>query len=267
MDYKMDIRDILENAAGHFTDGSVTNTIAEMLPILEEAMQMKVSIQYDMTVRRLARVLVERSPVYQNIFDKCNIGASAEEVGRPLEILYIMMLEVAEITRDTQKHEKLMAATSNESCKLKLRANASFSAYKQDYEASAYAENSSATCSIENCAEEVPSKLLDSFKKRAPDKGPALHNFMCSNHFAAWRNGEKLIMKNGQAKPTLEERRGGSKGKGGKTDKRDRGRVAAAKDTAELTSDHYKLLSALTADNNEPPAEELKYHANTPGYK
>ena len=62
----MDIRDILENAAGHFTDGSVTNTIAEILPILKEAMQMKVSIQYDMTVRRLARVLVERSAVYQN---------------------------------------------------------------------------------------------------------------------------------------------------------------------------------------------------------
>ena len=86
---------------------------------------------------------------------------------------------------------------------------------------------------------------------------------MCSNHFAAWRNGEKLIMKNGQAKPTLEERRGGSKGKGGKTDKRDRGRVAAAKDTAELTSDHYKLLSALTADNSEPVAEEPDTH----GYK
>ena len=55
MDYKMDIRDILENSAGRFTEGSITKTIAEMLPILEEAMQMKVSIQYDMTVRRLAR--------------------------------------------------------------------------------------------------------------------------------------------------------------------------------------------------------------------
>ena len=85
-----------------------------------------------------------------------------------------MLLEVAEITRDTQQHEKLMAATSNESRKLKLRANASFSAYKQDYQASAYAEHSSATCSIENCTGEVPPKLIESFKKRAPDKDPAL---------------------------------------------------------------------------------------------
>ena len=34
-----------------------------------------------------------------------------------------------------------------------------------------------------------------------------------------------------------------------------------------MTLDHYKLLSALTASNSEPVAEELKCHANTPGYK
>ena len=126
---------------------------------------MKVSIQYDMTVRRLARALVERSAVYQNNFDKYNIGASAENVEKPLETLYTMLLEVAETTRDTQQHEKLMAATSSESRKLKMCANASFSANQQDGQASAYAGHSPATCSIENCPEPVPAKLIESFKK------------------------------------------------------------------------------------------------------
>ena len=91
---------------------------------------------------------------------------------------------------------------------------------------------------------------------------------MCSEHFGAWRTGEKLTMKkNGQAKPTIDEHRSsydsrGGKGKDRKYDKT-RGRGAAAKDTAEMTMDHHKLLSALTADNSEPVAEE----PDTPGYK
>jgi len=273
MDYKMDIRDILENAAGRFTEGSITKTIAEMLPILEEAMQMKVSIQYDMTVRRLARVLLERSPVYQQIFDKYSIGASAEEVGKPLEILYTMMLDVALITRETQTHERLMAATSPESRKLKLRAQASYLAYWSVDGANAFVGQSATPCSIENCTEGIPTELLNSYMKRCPDKDPATMGFMCTNHFDMWRNGDNLTMKNGQPKKTFGER-GKGKGGGKKHDKRDRGRGAAAKDTvlaavkqAGLTSDDYKLLSALTADDNEPPAEELKYHAGTPGYK
>ena len=49
------------------------------------------------------------------------------------------------------QHEKLMAATSNGSRKLKLRANASFSTYKQDDQASAYAEHSSTFFLLKKC--------------------------------------------------------------------------------------------------------------------
>ena len=118
-----------------------------------------------MTVRRLARVLLERSPVYQQIFDKYSIGASTEEVGKPLEILYTMMLDVALITRETQTHERLMAATSPESRKLKLRAQASYLAYSDVDGANAFIGQSATTCSIDKCTEGISMELLNSYSK------------------------------------------------------------------------------------------------------
>ena len=175
-------------------------------------------------------------------------------------------MDVGMITRETQTHERLLAATSPESRKLKIRAQASYLAYHNDDSANAYSGQSSTTCSIENCNEDIPNELVTSYLKRHPDRDPGAMGFMCTDHFDVWRTGSKLTMKNGEQKRIFKEGKG--KGGGKKHDKRDRGRGAAAKNQqAELTSHDCKLLSALTADNNETPAEEMKYHAGTPGYK
>ena len=109
-----------------------------------------------------------------------------------------MLLEVAETARETQTHQKLMAATSAESKRLKIRATASFSANQYGSQANAYAGgNASAICSTQDCTEPVPTKLIESSRKRSPDKDPSDHHFMCADHFGIWRYGGKLMMKNG----------------------------------------------------------------------
>ena len=63
MDYKLDLRDKLENSAGCFVSGSILKSVDRIMPVLEvEALQMKVNVQYDISVRRITRFLIERSP-------------------------------------------------------------------------------------------------------------------------------------------------------------------------------------------------------------
>ena len=55
MDYKLDLRDKLENSARCFVSSSILKSVDRIMPVLEEALQMKVNVQYDISVRWITR--------------------------------------------------------------------------------------------------------------------------------------------------------------------------------------------------------------------
>ena len=85
-----------------------------------------------LSVRQITRVLIERFSVFQDIFNIYNLGATQDFIQKPLETLYTMLLEVSEISRETKLPEDLKAGASDDSNRMRARANASYADFSSD---------------------------------------------------------------------------------------------------------------------------------------
>jgi len=250
--YKLELRDKIENAAGHFTSGSIIKAVDFILPYLEDALQMNVVVVYDMTVRRLGHVLIDRSNVFQHIYDLYCNNPPDKYVNEPLETMYTMILEIADVANETKTHDKLLAsATTDDSLRYKARAQAVFGTYDAtDYTdlATAHEASSHAVCSITNCQDPVPQNLIDNIKKRSPGKDLSTHTFMCRAHYQKWMAGDVLKYKSGKTKEPRQDRQDRSRGRAN----------ATSKNNKSLDM----LLAAMEAETAEPspePTDDLQF--------
>ena len=95
---KVNLRDQLECCAGLFTTGPVLKTIQRLQPILEECLQMDISVQYDLSVKSVVLILVERSPIYQQLMGKYVLDVQLDMKRAAVKTLYALMIEIECIT-------------------------------------------------------------------------------------------------------------------------------------------------------------------------
>ena len=57
-----------------FIAGNITKTVDRLVPICEEAMRFKVTVDYDVSVKAIATILVKRSTFFQPLMAKYVMG-------------------------------------------------------------------------------------------------------------------------------------------------------------------------------------------------
>ena len=112
---KVNLRDQLECCAGLFTTGPVLKTIQRLQPILEECLQMDISVQYDLSVKSVVLILVERSPIYQQLMGKYVLDVQLDMKRAAVKTLYALMIEIECITRESRTSDTLPPSKSAES--------------------------------------------------------------------------------------------------------------------------------------------------------
>ena len=237
--HKLELCYQLENAAVHFTSGSILKAVDLSMPFLD-ALQIHIAT-YDVTIHRLGHALITCSTVFQHLYDLYCNNPPDKYVNEPLETMYTMILEVADVANETKTLDKLLAsATTDDSLRYKARAHAVYDTCDAtDYTdfATAHEASSHAVCSITNCQDPVPQQLLDNVKKRSPGKDLSTHTLMCRTHYQKWMAGDVLKYKSGKTKDP----------------RQDRGRGHANATSNNKSID--KLLSAMEAETTEPSPE------------
>jgi hypothetical protein len=119
---KVNIRDQLECCSGLFTQGSILLTIQKLQPKIEECLQMDINIQYDLSVKAIVIVLVERSPMFQTLMDPYVLNVSVAKKQCAVQSLYDLLIEVECIARESKSSDTLPASKSSESTRQLARA-------------------------------------------------------------------------------------------------------------------------------------------------
>ena len=76
---------------------------------------MDISVQYDLSVKSVVLILVERSPIYQQLMGKYVLDVQLDMKRAAVKTLYALMIEIECITRESRTSDTLPPSKSAES--------------------------------------------------------------------------------------------------------------------------------------------------------
>ena len=68
---------------------------------------MDISVQYDLSVKSVVLILVERSPIYQQLMGKYVLDVQLDMKRAAVKTLYALMIEIECITRESRTSDTL----------------------------------------------------------------------------------------------------------------------------------------------------------------
>ena len=253
--HKLELRDDIERFAGKFVSGPLQPQFDALLTLIEEGLNMQLSVSYEMTAKAIASVLADRAQVFSTLQQQFSIQPDNDLRIDPLNACYKLINRAEHVIRETQLPENLKAGTSSASVKLAVRAGIH---HGTDSGSGSNSSDTPICCSAAGCSKNIDTnqvKRITKLLEKDPDKKPTA---LCNECHDTVKKGTNVTLDDGSIREGwTTEYKEQNKLRNLKSKQAKAKKVKAAKAAAENTDDAsaLEIMESLIGDYEEPEPE------------